>query len=118
MAFAVIVYPVRQVIGVRVGIVQDTFIFHYYFTGVRAVAAGIPALWTLTTHALKNFHGFVIMLALFFFTHKLIGDPFISVGANFMTFSLKRPSDFRVTLNGGGHGEDSHRNVVALEQTH
>ena len=77
--------PVRQLISIRVRVINVAALFCDQLASIWAIATGIPAKRLIADHPLKYFSGAAHMFTLGLAIHILIGNPAQSVTGNFMT---------------------------------
>ena len=104
MWFREFVVPVREIIRVGIGVIDETAFLGHQTVCDRATAAKIPAQRTLSGCRPVNFDRFFEMLAFGFLVDKLVVDPTITMAGN---FPFRRPH----RVDNFGIAPERHRNT-------
>ena len=102
-------HPVRQVVGVGVGVVGEAAVLDDQFAGVRRVAAGVPAERRGAGEIGEDGDRFGHMCPFGVLADQLVGLPAQSVAGDLVAEFEKGGDGFRIALHGAGDREDRQR---------
>ena len=109
MVLVVHPHPVRQVVGVGVGVVDESAVLDDKLTGMRRVAAGVPAQRRGSGELLQDLYGLGHMGALGVPVDQLIGLPPQAMASDLVAELAECGHCLGVSLHGQGDGEDGER---------
>src|SRR5436190_8466723 len=116
LAAARIVDPVRQIIGIAVGRIEEPPFLHDEPYRVHGATAGIPPEGALTGDFGVNAYRLPDMGALVFLAEVLVFDPFETVARNLPAGLLHRLSLIWRPQEGGCNGIDGERHIAGGEK--
>ena len=108
--------PVRQVVGVRVCVVDEAAVLDDQPSRVRAVAPGVPAFRRVAGQTLDRRDRARDVIALGRFVDVLIRDPAPAVARDFVAIGEHRLDPGRIALERHGDAEDRHRDAALAKQ--
>src|ERR1700730_11071890 len=107
--------PVRQVVVVRVGVVEKAALFHHEPAGVRALPARVPAERPAAREPGEDLHGALQVRALFLLAHVLVVDPPPPMAHHLVTRLDDRRRGRGVAFQSHGDGVDRDRDLAVGE---
>src|SRR5258706_4707974 len=107
--------PVRQIIIVGVGIVEEATLLDDELPGVDAHFSAVPAEWSCTRGLLDGNDGALDRLALFVPGHFIVVAPAITVAGHFIAAALDLLGHCRVAFERHGRTEERNRYAGCIE---